>query len=74
MDRPSVRSPAKAREVGDERHAKRPFRRPNKRKARQAAGLFVDDGVVVGYIRSIIACPNPEQDTCVAPGMRRAKS
>lgn len=26
------------------------------------------------YIRSIIACPKPEQDTCVAPVIRRAKS
>ena len=26
------------------------------------------------YIRSIIAFPNPEHDTCVAPGINRAKS
>ena len=26
------------------------------------------------YIRSIMAWPKPEQDTCVAPGIRRAKS
>jgi hypothetical protein len=26
------------------------------------------------YIRSIIALPKPEQETCVAPGMSRAKS
>ena len=26
------------------------------------------------YIRSIIALPKPEHDTCVAPGIRRAKS
>ena len=26
------------------------------------------------YIRSIIAWPKPEQDTCVAPSIRRAKS
>jgi hypothetical protein len=26
------------------------------------------------YIRSIIALPNPEQLTCVEPGIRRAKS
>jgi hypothetical protein len=26
------------------------------------------------YIRSIIACPNPEHDTCFAPSISRAKS
>ena len=26
------------------------------------------------YIRSIMALPKPEHDTCVAPGIRRAKS
>ena len=26
------------------------------------------------YIWSIITCPNPEQDTCEAPGISRAKS
>jgi len=26
------------------------------------------------YIRSIMALPKPEQDTCVAPGIKRAKS
>jgi hypothetical protein len=26
------------------------------------------------YMRSIIALPKPEQETCVAPGMSRAKS
>jgi hypothetical protein len=26
------------------------------------------------YIRSIMALPKPEHDTCVDPGMRRAKS
>ena len=26
------------------------------------------------YILSIIACPKPEHETCVAPGIRRAKS
>jgi hypothetical protein len=29
---------------------------------------------VVVYIRSIMALPNPEQLTCVEPGIKRAKS
>jgi len=28
----------------------------------------------IRYILSIIALPKPEQETCVAPGMSRAKS
>ena len=40
-------------------------------------GLRRGDEVIAGslhYIRSIIALPNPEQLTCVEPGIRRAKS
>ncbi len=32
------------------------------------------DGQLVRYIRSIIALPKPEHDTCFAPCMSRAKS
>ena len=29
---------------------------------------------VTDYMCSIITCPNPEHETCVAPSIRRAKS
>ena len=48
-------------------------------KARQQAGPLHRQptngrGISLIYIRSIIAWPNPEHETCVAPVMSRAKS
>ena len=49
----------------------------NNTSAGRRGGLFPAREKVFrsgGYIRSIMALPNPEQETWVAPGMRRAKS
>jgi hypothetical protein len=49
------------------RHRMRaPAVRPGAAPGRRAAGRY--------YMRSIMALPKPEQDTWVAPGIRRAKS
>ena len=44
---------------------------PSRSDPRSAGPLF---RAAARYIRSIIALPNPEQLTCVEPGIRRAKS
>ena len=44
-------------------------------KARRTAGFFLRaERRALAYMRSIITWPKPEQDTCVAPSISRAKS
>jgi hypothetical protein len=51
---------------------------PERRKKKAAQGRLswipACAGMTGAYMFSIITCPNPEQLTCVAPSIRRAKS
>ena len=62
------------------RDAKRPQARIRRAFSSARSGTAGNSRAVGGlratrcYIRSIIAWPKPEHDTCVAPSIRRAKS
>ena len=51
----------------------RRWRRPAMKKARRMAG-FIEPSGEPRHMFSIMTCPKPEQETCVAPSIRRAKS
>lgn len=62
---PRTRRPPGFASEGRERHPD-----PGRRSTPRAAAT----GRAADYIFAIIAWPKPEHDTCVAPGMSRAKS
>ena len=46
----------------------------HKKKPPRSSGGINETKGVTAYMRSIIASPNPEQETSVAPSIKRAKS